>query len=113
MPMFAVNSDAEFAEKILKSDDLILAGFTADWCPHCKVLAPKMQEMASMLPDLKLCRVDTDKAFDSAEKFGIRTIPTLVFFHKGEQVASMSAAGVSDQEIMNFIKTNLSTYAKA
>ena len=111
MPMFAVNSDAEFDEKILKSPDLVLAGFTADWCPHCKVLAPKMKEMASQMPELNLARVDTDKAFDSAEKFGIKTIPTLVFFKNGEKIASMSAAGVQDQEIMNFISSNLKAKA--
>lgn len=111
MPMFAVNSDAEFEEKILKNDELVLAGFTADWCPHCKVLAPKMQEMAAQMPQLNLCRVDTDKAFDSAEKFGIKTIPTLVFFKHGEKIATMSAAGVQDQEIMNFISTNLKEHA--
>lgn len=107
MPMFAINSEAEFQKSVLENKDIVMCGFTADWCPHCKALAPKFKELAEKMPNLNIYRVDVDKAEAVADKYQIMTIPTIAFFKNGQMQSSMMVAGKDFSEIMQFIQNNL------
>ena len=107
MALIAINSVQDFEDKVENSKATVIAGFTADWCPHCKKLAPYIQQFADMMPDLTIARVDVDKAEAVSEKYSIMTIPTLCIFKEGKMVASKMVANSQPHEIEAFIKENL------
>ena len=107
MAHIAINSVQDFADKVENSKTTVIAGFTADWCPHCKKLAPYIQQFADMMPDLTIARVDVDKAEAVSEKYSIMTIPTLCIFKEGKMVASKMVANSQPHEIEAFIKENI------
>ena len=66
----------------------VLVDFYADWCAPCKYVAPLMDELAQTHEGkLLVVKVDTDLAPDLSQKFAIRSIPTLILFKEGEEVA--------------------------
>ena len=107
MALVAVNSNEDFVREVEQASGIVIAGFTADWCPHCKVLAPHIQGMAQQFPDMKICRVDVDKAEESSDKYNIQTIPTLAIFKDGKLVASKMVANMQPNEIMEFMQSNM------
>ena len=111
MPMFQVDSEESFNTQVLQNKELVMCGFTAAWCPPCKVLAPKIQEMAQQLPNLNICRIDVDKAETVSEKYDIMTIPTLAFFKDGELKDKLMIADKTPEAIMQFIQTNMQKFS--
>ena len=80
---YQLNPD-NFEAEVLKADGVVLVDFYADWCGPCKMLAPIIEEVAGLYPALKVCKVNVDHAMPIAERYGIRSIPTLIFFRAGE-----------------------------
>lgn len=80
-------TDAEF-EKALQSAELpILVDFSATWCGPCKALAPTIDAVAEEYDGkLSVFKVDIDEAPDAAAHFGIRGVPTCIFFKGGREV---------------------------
>lgn len=75
-------------EEALKADAVII-DFWAPWCGPCKMLMPRLDAMAQANPKLSLVKVNIDEAPEIAGAFRIRSIPTLVAYHKGQFVRSM------------------------
>lgn len=70
-----------------------LVDFWAPWCGPCRVVAPIIEELAEEYNGkANICKVNTDEEQDLAVKFGIRSIPTILFFKNGEQVDQMIGA---------------------
>jgi thioredoxin 1 len=79
-------TDANF-EEIMKSEHPILVDFWAEWCGPCKMIGPVVEELAGEYEGKAIIgKVDVDSNPNVAAKFGIRSIPTLLFFKGGEIV---------------------------
>ncbi len=78
-------SDATFEEEVLKADVPVIIDFWAIWCGPCKMIAPIMEDIAEEYDGkVKVCKLDVDKNPNVAVKYGIRSIPTVLYFKNGE-----------------------------
>lgn len=85
------NFDATTAEGVAMVD------FWAPWCGPCRMIAPVIEELAEDFDGkAKICKVNTDEQQDIAIKYGIRSIPTILFFKNGEMVDQMVGAASKD-----------------
>ncbi len=80
-------SDANFSSEILQSVQPALVDFYADWCGPCRALAPIVEEIAQELSGrLKVAKLDVDQNQETALKYGVQSIPTLIIFKGGQEV---------------------------
>lgn len=78
-------TDADFEEVVLKSDVPVIVDFWAEWCGPCKMIAPSIEELSVEYEGkAKMVKVDVDNNSGTAMKYGIRNIPTLLYFKNGE-----------------------------
>ncbi len=78
-------TDDNFKEKVEGSDTLTIVDFWAEWCAPCRMLSPIVAELAEENKDsVKVGKLNVDENPKTATKFGIRGIPTLLFFKDGE-----------------------------
>lgn len=80
-------TDENFNEEVLSSNVPVLVDFYADWCGPCKMLAPVIETLAAEFEGkIKIGKLNVDNAPDTAQKYGILSIPTLLYFKNGEIV---------------------------
>lgn len=82
----AVN-DSNFDEVVLNSEQPAMVDFWAEWCGPCKMMLPIVEEISAEFEGkLTVAKVDVDSSQGTAAKFGIRNIPTILFFKGGKVV---------------------------
>jgi len=80
-------TDGNFEDLVLKSDKPVIVDFWAVWCGPCRIVGPIVQELGDEYGDKVLVgKLDVDHNPKSAMKFGIRNIPTILYFKNGEVV---------------------------
>ena len=87
MPKPIAVSDQNFDQEVIKSDLPVLVDFWAEWCGPCKMIAPAVEELANTYEGrVKVTKLDVDSNPETAGKYGIRSIPTLLVFKDGQIV---------------------------
>ena len=83
-------SDATFDQEVLQSDQPVLVDFWAAWCGPCRVIAPLIEQLAAEYEGrAKVGKLDVDHNPQVAMRYGIRSIPSLIFFKDGRPVDQM------------------------
>jgi len=86
-------TDDNFATEVLQSDKPVLVDFWAVWCGPCKIIAPFVEELAGELDGkAKVGKLDVDNNQESAIKYGVRSIPTVLIFKGGKVVDTIIGA---------------------
>lgn len=78
-------TEENFQKEVLEAKVPVLVDFNATWCPPCQALHPILEEIADEGGDYKIVTVDIDDQEDLAQKYGVSSIPCLVFFKDGEE----------------------------
>ena len=98
---------SSFQQHISRNDILVVIDFWAAWCGPCKMMAPAYAQAAAKLePHIRLAKLNTEQEQSIAAQFNIRSIPTLVIFKGGREVARQSGA-MSAADIMRWISSHV------
>ena len=96
-------SDSDFEAQVLKSTEPVVVDFWAEWCGPCKMIAPALEELAgSMNGKVKIVKLNVDENPQTAAKYGIMSIPTLMLFKNGE-MASRQVGAAPKQKLEQWI----------
>jgi len=100
-------TDSGFESDVLASDKPVLLDFWAEWCSPCKIIAPLLDEAADEYADkLSVVKINIDENPNVPQKFGIRSIPTLMIFKNGTPQAQKLGA-MSKSQLVEFLESNL------
>ena len=100
-------TENNFQDEVLSSDKPVLVDFWAEWCGPCKMIGPVLEELAiEMGEKIKIVKVDVDSNSQTAVKYAIRSIPTLIII-KDKTVVAQHIGAASKAQLENFINQNI------
>ena len=100
-------TDDTFDEQIQNVEEPLLVDFWAEWCGPCKLLAPTIERISEeMIGRVRVAKVNVDDNGDLANRFGIRSIPTLMIF-KGGRVVDQIVGNVPREQIRRVLEKHL------
>ncbi len=93
--------------QIIQQDVPVLVDFKADWCAPCKMMTPILKQVKQNLKDqIKIIKIDIDKNPAVAQKYAVRSVPTMILFKQGKAVWRQSGVLQSNQ-IITIINTHI------
>lgn len=92
-------NDIDFEQEVLQSSGIVLVDFGAAWCAPCKRQLPILEQFAQTNPKIKVVSLDIDDSPITARKYGIRSVPTLIFFKEGMPILTKN--GLTSLEKLN------------
>lgn len=100
-------TDSSFEDEVLKSEQVIILDFWAEWCGPCKMIGPILEELAEQYKGkLTVAKINIDDNQTTPQTYGVRGIPTLIIFKDGDVVATKVGAA-SKSQLEAFIDTNI------
>jgi thioredoxin 1 len=100
-------SDATFESDVIKASGPVVVDFWAEWCGPCRMIAPALEEIAvSLAQKVKIVKLNVDENPQTAAKYGIMSIPTLMIFKDG-QLASRQIGAVPRQKLEQWITSSM------
>ena len=98
-------TDASFKSDVLDSSEPVVVDFWAEWCGPCRMIAPALDEIAGAMGDkVKIVKLNVDENPQTASKYGVMSIPTLMIFKNGEMAARQVGAAPK-QKLEQWITT--------
>ncbi|THB64132.1 MAG: thioredoxin TrxA [Gammaproteobacteria bacterium] len=100
-------TDSSFENEVLQSEQPVLVDYWAQWCGPCKMILPIIEEVADEYAgQIKIAKLNIDDNAETAPKYGIRGIPTLMIFKNGE-VEATKVGPVTKSQLKAFIDSNI------
>ena len=105
--MATVKSTDESFDQLVKDNKILICDFWAEWCGPCHMVAPSLEEISNEMSDqLSVAKHNIDEEPNTPTKFGVRGIPTMLFFKSGELKATKVGA-TTKSNIVSWIKENI------
>ncbi|PRP88338.1 hypothetical protein PROFUN_03252 [Planoprotostelium fungivorum] len=90
--------NSDFAKELRKTNNLVVAYFTATWCGPCKMISPKFSQLADQHTDVVFLKIDVDEAQEIARDRGVKAMPTFQFYRNGDKLGEFTGANPSQLE---------------
>jgi len=101
MENFIIGNTKNF-EELISSDKITIVDFWAEWCGPCRSQLPILEQYASKNSDVQVVKVNVDENSELAQKYGVRSIPTIIFFQKNK--VKHKTVGVQQESQLDEIK---------
>lgn len=104
MENFIVGNEKNF-EELISSEKITIVDFWAEWCGPCRTQLPILEDYAKKNEKVQIVKVNVDQNSELAQKYGVRSIPTIIFFKNGK--VAHKTVGVQQESQLNEIKNQI------